>query len=45
MTDVTSEADIRQSLRIIIATFGKINVAVNCAGIPNPGKIKDSPKH
>ena len=37
--DVTSEADIRQALRKITDTFGKINVAVNCAGIPNPGKI------
>lgn len=37
--DVTSEADIRQAIGKIIATFGKINVAVNCAGIPNPGKI------
>ena len=37
--DVTSEADIRQALRKIIDIFGKINVAVNCAGITNPGKI------
>ena len=37
--DITSEADIRQALKIIIDTFGKINVAVNCAGIANPGKI------
>jgi 3-hydroxyacyl-CoA dehydrogenase / 3-hydroxy-2-methylbutyryl-CoA dehydrogenase len=37
--DVTSETDIRQVLKKILVTFGKINVAVNCAGIPNPGKI------
>lgn len=37
--DVTSEADISKALRKIIDTFGKINVAVNCAGITNPGKI------
>jgi 3-hydroxyacyl-CoA dehydrogenase / 3-hydroxy-2-methylbutyryl-CoA dehydrogenase len=37
--DVTSETDIRLALKKIIETFGKINVAVNCAGIPNPGKI------
>jgi 3-hydroxyacyl-CoA dehydrogenase/3-hydroxy-2-methylbutyryl-CoA dehydrogenase len=37
--DITSEADICQALRKIIDTFGKINVAVNCAGIANPGKI------
>jgi NAD(P)-dependent dehydrogenase (short-subunit alcohol dehydrogenase family) len=37
--DVTSETDIRQALKKIIETFGKINVAINCAGIPNPGKI------
>ena len=37
--DVTSEADIRQALSKSIDTFGKINVAVNCAGISNVGKI------
>jgi len=37
--DITSEADIRQALGKIIDTFGKINVAVNCAGIATPGKI------
>lgn len=37
--DVTSESDVRQALKKTIETFGKVNVAVNCAGIPNPGKI------
>jgi NAD(P)-dependent dehydrogenase (short-subunit alcohol dehydrogenase family) len=37
--DIVSDADIRQALRKIIDTFGKINVAVNCAGIATPGKI------
>jgi NAD(P)-dependent dehydrogenase (short-subunit alcohol dehydrogenase family) len=39
VADITSENDIRHALKKIIETFGKINVAVNCAGIPNPGKI------
>ena len=38
-TDITSEADVRQALKTIIDTFGKISVAVNCAGIANPGKV------
>jgi 3-hydroxyacyl-CoA dehydrogenase/3-hydroxy-2-methylbutyryl-CoA dehydrogenase len=37
--DVTSETDIRQALKKAVDAFGKINVAVNCAGIPNVGKI------
>ncbi len=37
--DVTNEAEIRQAIKKTIDTFGKINVAVNCAGVPNPGKI------
>jgi len=37
--DVTCEQDIRQAIRIATETFGKMNVAVNCAGVPNPGKI------
>jgi len=37
--DIVSDADIRQALAKIIDTFGKINVAVNCAGIATPGKI------
>ena len=37
--DVTSEADIRQAIKAAVDTFGKMNVAVSCAGIPNPGKV------
>lgn len=37
--DVTSEADIQQAIGKIVDTFGKINVAVNCAGVANPGKV------
>ncbi len=37
--DVTNEAEIRQAIGKTIETFGKINVAVNCAGVANPGKI------
>jgi len=37
--DVTSEPDIRQAIKAAVDTFGKMNVAVSCAGIPNPGKI------
>jgi NAD(P)-dependent dehydrogenase (short-subunit alcohol dehydrogenase family) len=38
-TDVTSEADVCSAIKTAVDTFGKINVAVNCAGIANPGKI------
>jgi 3-hydroxyacyl-CoA dehydrogenase/3-hydroxy-2-methylbutyryl-CoA dehydrogenase len=38
-TDVTSEADVRQTIQKAIDTFGKINVVINCAGVVNPGKI------
>jgi len=37
--DVTSENDIRQVIAKTIEKFGGLNVAVNCAGIPDPGKI------
>jgi len=38
-TDVTSEADVRQAIQKTVDAFGKINVAINCAGIVNPGKL------
>jgi len=38
-TDVTSEADVRQAIQKAVETFGKLNVAINCAGIVNPGKL------
>ncbi len=37
--DVTSEDAIRQSIKKAVDQFGKINVAVNCAGVPDAGKI------
>jgi NAD(P)-dependent dehydrogenase (short-subunit alcohol dehydrogenase family) len=37
--DITSEDDMRAALGKILSTYGKINVAVNCAGIATPGKI------
>ncbi len=38
-TDVTSEDDVRQTISKTVDQFGKINVAVNCAGVPDAGKI------
>jgi len=37
--DVTSEADVRQVLLMACETFGKVNTAVNCAGVVQPGKL------
>jgi NAD(P)-dependent dehydrogenase (short-subunit alcohol dehydrogenase family) len=37
--DVTNEAEIQQAIKKTMEAFGKINVVVNCAGVPNPGKI------
>ncbi|HPD55824.1 MAG TPA: 3-hydroxyacyl-CoA dehydrogenase [Smithellaceae bacterium] len=37
--DVTSEADMQQAVKKTVDTFGKINVAVSCAGVANPGKV------
>lgn len=37
--DVTSESDIQQAMKKTVDAFGKINVAVSCAGVPNPGKV------
>jgi 3-hydroxyacyl-CoA dehydrogenase/3-hydroxy-2-methylbutyryl-CoA dehydrogenase len=37
--DVTKEDEIKQAIKKTIDTFGKINVAVNCAGVANPGKV------
>jgi NAD(P)-dependent dehydrogenase (short-subunit alcohol dehydrogenase family) len=38
-TDITSEADVRQTVQKAVDAFGKINVVINCAGVANPGKI------
>jgi len=37
--DVVSETDIREALQKTLDAFGKINVAINCAGVVNPGKL------
>jgi 3-hydroxyacyl-CoA dehydrogenase/3-hydroxy-2-methylbutyryl-CoA dehydrogenase len=37
--DVTSEESIRQAIKKAVDQFGKINVAVNCAGVPDSGKV------
>lgn len=38
-SDVTSEEAIRQAIKKAVDKFGRINVAVNCAGVPDAGKI------
>jgi NAD(P)-dependent dehydrogenase (short-subunit alcohol dehydrogenase family) len=38
--DVASEEDIAAALKKTVDAFGKINVAVNCAGVADAGKIK-----
>lgn len=38
-TDVTSEADVRLAIKEAVNRFGRISVAVNCAGVPDAGKI------
>jgi NAD(P)-dependent dehydrogenase (short-subunit alcohol dehydrogenase family) len=38
-TDVTDEASVRSAIESAANAFGFINVAVNCAGVPTPGKI------
>ncbi len=38
--DVTSEDDITRAIRQTVDRFGKLNVAVSCAGVADAGKIK-----
>lgn len=38
--DVANEADISRAIKKTIEVFGKINVAVNCAGVADAGKIR-----
>ena len=38
-TDVTSEESVGRSLEQALGAFGRLNVVVNCAGIPTPGKV------
>lgn len=37
--DVTNEADIRGAIKEAVERFGKLSVAVNCAGVPDAGKV------
>jgi len=38
-TDVTSEESVGQAIKKAVDQFGEINVAVNCAGVPDAGKV------
>lgn len=38
-TDVTSEESVQSAIQQAISAFGGINVAINCAGIGDPGKM------
>lgn len=40
-TDVTSEDDVANAIRLAKDTFGSIDIAVNCAGIGTPQKVLD----
>jgi len=37
--DVTSEEESKAAVEKVVSTFGRINVAVNCAGVADPGKV------
>jgi 3-hydroxyacyl-CoA dehydrogenase / 3-hydroxy-2-methylbutyryl-CoA dehydrogenase len=37
--DVTSDESSRAGVEKAVAAFGKINVAINCAGVADPGKV------
>jgi 3-hydroxyacyl-CoA dehydrogenase / 3-hydroxy-2-methylbutyryl-CoA dehydrogenase len=38
-TDVTSDESGRNAIRKAVEAFGTINVAINCAGVGDPGKV------
>jgi NAD(P)-dependent dehydrogenase (short-subunit alcohol dehydrogenase family) len=38
--DITNEGDIQRAIQQTVDRFGKLNVAVNCAGVADAGKIK-----
>lgn len=38
-TDVVSAEEVERNVAAVVATFGKVNVLVNCAGIATPGKV------
>lgn len=40
LTDVSSEADVQAAIQLAIESFGKVNVAVNCAGIGVAQKVR-----
>jgi 3-hydroxyacyl-CoA dehydrogenase/3-hydroxy-2-methylbutyryl-CoA dehydrogenase len=37
--DVTSDDESRAAVEKIVTTYGMINVAINCAGVADPGKV------
>ncbi|TSA47440.1 MAG: 3-hydroxyacyl-CoA dehydrogenase [Deltaproteobacteria bacterium] len=37
--DVTNDEESRAAVEKIVAAFGTINVAINCAGVADPGKV------
>ena len=37
--DVTSDEECRAAVEKIVAVFGTINAAINCAGVADPGKV------
>ena len=37
--DVTSDEGCRSAIKKIVAAFGTINTAINCAGVADPGKV------
>ena len=37
--DVTHDEESRAAVEKIVSTFGMINVAINCAGVADPGKV------
>ena len=38
-TDVTSDESVQAAIKKAVAVFGNINVAINCAGVGDPGKV------
>ena len=38
-TDVTSDESVQAAIKKMVEAFGNINVAINCAGVGDPGKV------
>ena len=38
-TDVTSDESVQAAIKKTVEAFGNINVAINCAGVGDPGKV------